>query len=139
MTTATTPAATPSRIDQLNTFLTANPTAVAWVEETLIRGKKGAPGTFGGIKGAHFKIGLQTTDPFGATKTQILGPFAASEVPTGSQTPIAQLIGTTVIAQQQAIDTAHASNTALTAQVATLTSQLAAANAQIAALTPKSV
>lgn len=109
-------------IEQVKAFVAANPSARVWVEEALFRGEPGENNeTWGVIKGAHFVIGIESTNPVGQPTRQLLGPFPASAVPTDAMADMAQLIGLAVIMQQQTIDGQAARIVALEAQVAALT------------------
>jgi hypothetical protein len=111
----------PTPIEQINTFLNANPSAQVWVEEALFRGAPSAD-PWGAVKAAHYKIGLRTTGPLGQPVQQILGPFSAADVPSDSTASMAQLIGVIAAQQQKTIDELNAE---ITAKAATIVSQAA--------------
>lgn len=126
-------------IQQLNAFITANPTAKVWVEEVLFRGGPGTLAGWGIIKGAHFQIGVETENILGQRERKLFDLMTAAQVPDEATqvSSMAELIGVVTIQQQRTVDQLTAENETLKQEKAALELQLQNAAARIAELTPQ--
>lgn len=117
--------------DTIQAFRDANPDAVVWLEEVLMRGAPGTPKDWGTVTGAHVNIGVQRTGPTGEITRQVFGPYPVSVTPGDSE--LAKVLGAVALQQQATIETHEATIAEKEAAIKERETAIAAKDAEIEA------